>query len=255
VNASLNDLDKELADRVGQTTVPVNCVLNLTGPLRHPNVGLDIALPTADAEVERQVKSILNTQDEINKQVAYLLILSKFKAPNYATPGTQTSDFAAVASATLSNQLTKIVSKIDDRWQLGTNIRYSDAEMTNTEAELLLSSQLLNDRLLINGNFGYRNNIDLKNEGMITDIDLEYLLNNAGTWRIKAYNHYNEKYYYIGHTTQTQGVGIIYKKDFDDLRELFYRPWPRLKKDTVAPAPPDSVQKGSTLSPFIRMKK
>lgn len=256
VNASLNDLDDDLAKKVGQTTIPVNCVLNLTGPLKHPNVGLDIALPSADAEVERQVKNLLNTQDEINKQVAYLLILSKFKAPNYATPGAQTSDFAAVASATLSNQLTKIVSRIDDRWQLGTNIRYSDAELTNTEAELLLSSQLLNDRLLINGNFGYRNDITMDNEAMITDIDIEYLLNNAGTWRIKAYNHYNEKFYYLEHATQTQGVGIIYKKDFDGLRDLFNYPWIRHKKDTVPPPiVPDSIQKGSTLSPFIRMKK
>ncbi|WP_231496722.1 translocation/assembly module TamB domain-containing protein [Prevotella sp. 10(H)] len=256
VNASLNDLDKDLADRVGQTTIPVNCVLNLTGPLKHPNVGLDISLPSTDSEVERQVKSILNTQDEINKQVAYLLILSKFKAPSYANPGSQTSDFAALASSTLSNQLTKIVSKIDDRWQLGTNIRYSDTELTNTEAELLLSSQLLNDRLLINGNFGYRNDINLKNEAMITDIDIEYLLNNAGTWRIKAYNHYNEKYYYLGHATQTQGVGIIYKKDFDELRDLFHRTRPRvISRDSIAPLLPDSIQKGSTLSPFIRMKK
>lgn len=259
VNASLNDLDDDLAKKVGQTTIPVNCILNLTGPLKHPNVDLDIALPSTDAEVERQVKNLLNTQDEINKQVAYLLILSKFKAPNYATPGAQTSDFAAVASATLSNQLTKIVSRIDDRWQLGTNIRYSDAELTNTEAELLLSSQLLNNRLLINGNFGYRNyrnNITMDNEAMITDIDIEYLLNNAGTWRIKAYNHYNEKFYYLEHATQTQGVGIIYKKDFDGLRDLFNYPWIRHKKDTVPPPiVPDSIQKGSTLSPFIRMKK
>lgn len=258
VNASLNDLDDDLAKRVGQTTIPVNCVLNLSGPLKHPNVDLDIALPSTDAEVERQVKNLLNTQDEINKQVAYLLILSKFKAPNYATPGAQTSDFAAVASATLSNQLTKIVSNIDDRWQLGTNIRYSDAELMYTEAELLLSSKLLNDRLLINGNFGYRNDINLKNEAMITDIDIEYLLNNAGTWRIKAYNHYNEKFYYLDHATQTQGVGIIYKKDFDGLRDLFDYPWIRHKKDTVLPPPPivpDSTQKGSALSPFIKMKK
>jgi hypothetical protein len=114
----------------------------------------------------------------------------------------------------------------------------------------------LNDRLLINGNFGYRNDITLDNEAMITDIDIEYLLNNAGTWRIKAYNHYNEKFYYLDRATQTQGVGIIYKKDFDELRDLFNYPWIRHRKDTLPPSiVPDSTQKGSTLSPFIRMKK
>lgn len=257
VNASLSDLDKTLSSLVGQTTIPVNCVLNLTGPLKRPNVGLDITFPSADPEVERQVKSIINTQDEINKQVAFLLILSKFKSPNFGTPGAQTSDFAALASATLSNQLTKIVSKIDDRWQLGTNIRYSDAELTNTEAELLLSSQLLNDRLLINGNFGYRNDMTLQNEALITDVDIEYLLNNSGTWRVKAYNHYNEKYFYILHASQTQGIGVVYKKDFDDLYDLFkgrklrYTP----VRDTVPSTAPDSTKKGSSLSPFVKIKE
>ncbi|NDV78222.1 translocation/assembly module TamB [Dysgonomonas sp. 511] len=256
LNASLHDLDSQLAEEVGQTTVPVNCVLNLTGALRHPNVGLDITFPSADPEVERQLKSIINTEDEINKQVAYLLILSKFKAPSYAVPGTQTSDFAAVASATLSNQLTKIVSQIDDRWQLGTNIRYSDSDLTYTEAELILSSQLLNDRLLINGNFGYRS--DINKEAMITDVDIEYLLNNAGTWRVKAYNHYNEKYYYTrsDKSPNTQGIGIIYKKDFDDLNDLFHRRRMRIlpQTDTVTTIVPDSTKKGSELSNFIKLK-
>jgi len=257
VNASLSDLDKTLSELVGQTTIPVNCVLNLAGPLKQPTVGLDIALPSADAEVERQVKSIINTQDEINKQVAFLLIMSKFKTPNFATPGNQTSDFAAFASATLSNQLTKIVSKIDNRWQLGTNIRYSDADMTTTEAELLLSSQLLDNRLLINGNFGYRNDVEMKNEAMITDVDIEYLLNNAGTWRIKAYNHYNEKFLYLNHNTQTQGIGVIYKKDFDTLSELFKykRLGRKTTNDSIVATIPDSTKKGSSLSPFVKIKK
>lgn len=256
VNASLNDLDKYLAESAGQSTIPVNCVLNLTGPLRHPTIGLDIKFPSADPEVERQVKSIINTEDEINKQVAYLLILSKFRAPHGANVDNPTSDFAAVASATLSNQLTKIVSQIDDNWQLGTNIRYNDREMTYTEAELLLSSQLLNDRLLINGNFGYRNDLNLNKEAMVTDVDIEYLLNNAGTWRIKAYNHYNEKFYYTQQATQTQGFGIIYKKDFDTLRDLLRKPKPKPINDTVPePILPDSAQKGSPLSHFIKLKK
>ena len=132
--------------------------------------------------------------------------------------------------------------------------------MTYTEAELILSSQLLNDRRLINGNFGYRrNNLDINKEAMVTDVDIEYLLNNAGTWRIKAYNHYNEKYYYTqsDKSPNTQGIGLVYKKDFDDLKDLFrgrkIRILPRI--DTIVPVAPDSTKKGSALSNFIRMRK
>ncbi|MDR0824648.1 MAG: translocation/assembly module TamB [Prevotella sp.] len=260
ITANLRDLDQDLTQSIGQTTIPVNCVLNLTGQLKHPNVGLDLQFPAADAEVARQVKSLVNTPDMINRQVAYLILLSKFYSPRDANTPYQTSDFAAVASATLSNQLTKIVSKIDDRWHLGTNIRYSDKEMTDTEFELILSSRLLNDRLLINGNFGYRNDIITKKEAMIHDVDIEYLLNNAGTWRVKAYNHYNEKFYYtqLLDNPNTQGFGIIYKRDFDSLHELFdvSKLRPKISiADTITPIVPDSTKKGSSLSHFIKIGK
>lgn len=258
VTANLNDLDRQLAQNTGQANIPVNCILNLTGQLKHPTIGLDVKFPSSDAEVQRQIKSLMNTEDMINRQVAYLLLLSKFYTPNYADVDRKSSDFAAVASATLSNQLSKIISQIDDRWELGTNIRYSDAnELTSTEVEVILSSRLLNDRLIINGNFGYRDNPMLNQEAFIGDIDLELLLNNTGSWRIKAYNHYNEKYYYTQTASQTQGIGLMYKKDFDRVTELFLKEKRKHRaiQDSVTPIYPDSLKKGSALSNFIRLKK
>lgn len=258
VNASLNDLDRELAKKSGQTTIPVNCILNLTGALKHPTVDLDLKFPAADAEIERQVKNLISTEDLINKQVTFLLLLSRFYKPDGNADTQDSSDLAVLASATLSNQLTKIVSSIDDRWELGTNIKwYNYTEDTNMELELLVGSRLLNDRLLINGNFGYRNDININKDAMIADVDIEYLLNNAGTWRIKAYNHYNEKYYYIDRTSYTQGFGIVYKKDFDNIKDLFgtLPLRKRIKKDSVQTVLPDSTKKGSALSNFIKLKK
>jgi len=252
VVANLNDLDRNLAEISGQSTVPVNCLLYLTGPLRRPNINLDIELPNADPEIQRQVKSLMATEDMINRQIVYLLILSKFYTPSYAVTDQRTSDFAALASATLSTQLSKILSRIDDRWQIGTSIRTSDAEFNNTEIELILSSRLLNDRVLFNGNFGYRDNI-YTNDAFIGDIDIEILLNRMGTWRVKAYNHYNEKYYYVKNSTQTQGLGIVYKRDFDNLRELFGRPLQEqrpVRRDTIMPQ--DTIPLSAE---FVIMKK
>ena len=260
VTASLSDLDRTLVEQSGQASLPVYCVLNLTGPLKRPNIGLDIEFPTANADVARQIKSYMDTEDMINRQVAYLLLLSKFHTPDMGNVDHPSSDFAVIASATLSNQLSKIISQVDSRWQLGTHIRMSDAEFTSTEVELLLSSQLLNDRLIINGNFGYRDDPYVNKDAVITDVDMEYLLNTSGTWRIKAYNHYNEKFYYLQDKgLQTQGIGILYRKDFDKLSELLpFRP-KRLMK-TVGTTMhhiiyPDSLKKGSELSSFIRIKE
>ncbi|MBF0576786.1 translocation/assembly module TamB domain-containing protein [Dysgonomonas sp. GY617] len=256
VIANLNDLDQNIAKNTGQASVPVNCILNITGALRQPKVNLDIALPSADPEVQRQIKSLISTEDMINRQIVYLLLLSKFYTPNYAMTDQKTSDLAAVASATLSTQLSNILSQLDDRWQVGTNIRTSDAGFSSTEVELILSSRLLNDRVLFNGNFGYRDN-PMTQDAFIGDVDIEVLLNRIGTWRLKAYNHYNEKYYYVGaggsgNGVQTQGVGILYKRDFDYLRELFTRP-----KKKGQPLQPDSTKRQDTvkhINQIVKMK-
>lgn len=261
LNANLNDLDADLAQRAGQTSIPVECILNITGELQQPNIRLDVALPTADAEVQRQVKSLMNNEDMVNRQMVYLLILSKFYTPGNTNDQYKSSDFASLASATLSTQLSKILSGIDDKWQFGTNIRTSDGAFTSTEVELLLSSRLLNNRLLINGNFGYRDDPNLLiQNAFIRDVDVEYLLNPAGTWRVKAYNHFNEKFYYKSadnNSIETQGVGIMYKKDFDSFGEVFGAE-PRYKAehkmDSVKPILPDSTVKGSSLGQFIRIK-
>ena len=264
MNANLNDLSQAIAQTSGQTNVPVQCLLNITGELRHPNIGLDLALPSADAEVQRQVKSLISSEDMMSRQIVYLLLLSKFYTPseNMAESNSKTTNFASVASATLSSNLSNILSQIDKRWQVGTNIRTSNSEFTNTEVELLLSSQLLNDRLLINGNFGYRNNLQTQN-AFVGELDVEMLLNKSGNLRLKAYNHLNEKYYYYanpGSTLQTQGVGILYKRDFNSLKDLFSHKVKtndssNIRRDTIRPLAPDSSKKGSSISQFVKIKK
>ncbi len=85
------------------------------------------------------------------------------------------------------------------------------------EVDLALSSQLLNNRLLFNGNFGYRDNTyNTRNSNFIGDFDIEYLLNTKGSLRLRAYNHFNDQnYFYVRNALTTQGVGIMFKYDFD----------------------------------------
>ena len=74
---------------------------------------------------------------------------------------------------------------------------------------------MFDNRLIINGNLGYRDR-SVSQSTFIGDFDLEYLLNRSGTLRLKAYNHFNDASYYLKSALTTQGLGIIYRKDFDN---------------------------------------
>ncbi|MGL5894639.1 MAG: translocation/assembly module TamB domain-containing protein, partial [Bacteroidales bacterium] len=74
----------------------------------------------------------------------------------------------------------------------------------------------LNNRLLINGNFGYRDNPKSQNN-FIGDIDVEYKLTKSGHLRLKGYNKTNDRLSYLKSSLTTQGLGVIYKRDFDNI--------------------------------------
>ena len=46
-----------------------------------------------------------------------------------------------------------------DKWSIAPNFKSDRGDFSDVEVNLALSSQLLNNRLLLNGNFGYRDKI------------------------------------------------------------------------------------------------
>lgn len=140
---------------------------------------------------------------------------------------THNNELASVASSALSSQLNNLLGQINENINIGTNLRSDKGDFSDVEVEVALSSQLLNNRLIINGNIGYRDNA-VNNNTFIGDFDLEYLLNKSGNIRLKAYNHYNDKNYYVKSALTTQGVGIMYRKEFNKWSEWFS--WLRRRK-------------------------
>ncbi len=236
VTANIQDLDQSFASESARRNIPVNCVLNLEGLLRNPAISFDLELPGSNEELERQVKSLVDTEDMMTRQIVYLLVLNKFYTPSYTLNPYASNDFSAVASSALSSQISSIMNSFTDKVQLGTNIRTSQDGIEDTEVEMLLSSQLLNNRLLFNGNFGYKNNATQKN-AFIGEFDLEYLLTPSGDIRLKAYNHANDMYMFLKQALTTQGVGVMYKKDFTRLSDIFKR----RRKQLLLPMRPEAT--------------
>ena len=179
--------------------------------------------PNSSHELARQVRSFIGTEDMMTRQIVYLLVLNKFYTPDYSKNAYRSNEFSAMASSALSSQLSGILNSLTDKVQIGTNIRSRQDGITDTEVEMLLSSQLLNNRLLFNGNLGYRDNY-IQNNAFVGEFDLEYKLTPSGEIRLKAYSHANDMYYRYNMKSPTrQGVGLMFRKDFSTLPEIFRR--------------------------------
>lgn len=256
VNANLSDLDESfLQDRdLNRTNVPVHALMKVTGDMRQPDINFDLRFPTLTSDVYRKVRSIVSTEEMMNRQIIYLLALNRFYTPDYMST-TKGNELFSVASSTISSQLGSMLGKLSENWTIAPNLRSDRGDFSDVEVDVALSSRLLNNRLLFNGNFGYRDK-SLNTNQFVGDFDVEYLLNRRGTWRLKAYNRYNDQNYYLRSAATTQGVGIMFKRDFDSLLS-WLKPL-RRKKDksrtdsVAAPAalPVDSVAEPSVLLEF-----
>jgi hypothetical protein len=186
------------------------------GDMRQPDISFDLEFPTLTSDVYRKVRSIVSTEDMMNRQIIYLLALNRFYTPDYMSSTTKGNELFSVASSTLAAQLSSMLGKLSENWSIAPNLRSDRGDFSDVEVDVALSSTLLNNRLRFNGNFGYRDK-SLNTNQFVGDFDIEYLLNRTGTWRLKAYNRYNDQNYYLRTAQTTQGVGIMFRRDFDSL--------------------------------------
>ena len=211
-------------------TVRVNCLMNITGQPRAPIIEFDLDIPNVNSDEKQMVRSIINGQEEMNQQVIYLLAVGRFYPQGSNNAGDENSNsrsktslaMQSLLSGTISGQINSVLGQVikSNNWSFGANISTGDEGWNNAEYEGLVSGRLFNNRLLINGQFGYRDNSKTATPSFIGDFDIRYLLFPNGNLALKIYNQTNDRYF-TKSSLNTQGVGIILKKDFDGIRDLF----------------------------------
>lgn len=222
VTASLKDLFGSETENLisGRTSVPVITSVNLMGPLSDPIIRFGIELPNSEEAIASQVKSVINTDEMMMRQVVYLLVFGRFFTPEYLTAsadGTGLNETYSLLSSTITGQINAWLGKLTNVFSMGFNIR---SEGTGSDAaqeyEAVFQLQPI-DRLIINGNFGYRYN-DISNRPFFGDLDVEYLLTPNGKFRLKGYTHSVDKYS-LKQATMVEGVGVVFKHDFNWKKE------------------------------------
>ena len=222
---SLSDLS--IGNSYSGNTIRVNCLMNIGGVAQNPQITFDLDMPTVSTDEKQMIKSLINSEEEMNQQVIYLLGIGRFypQGSNNAQSGREQSETSMAVnsflSGTLSSQINQLLGSVikSDNWSFGANISTGDEGWNNAEYEGLISGSMLNNRLLFNGQFGYRDNVATDNTSFIGDFDLRYLLTPNGNIALKVYNQSNDRYF-TKSSLNTQGVGVIMKKDFTNLWDM-----------------------------------
>ena len=221
---SLSDLN--IGNSFSNNSIRVNCLMNISGMPVSPQVDFDLEMPTVNADEQQMVRSVINGQQEMNQQVIYLLAIGRFYTQgannNESSQGDPTSlAMQSILSGTLSMQINSLLNTFvkNENWNFGANISTGNEGWHNAEYEGIVNGRMLNNRLLFNGQFGYRDNATRANPSFIGDFDLQYLLFPNGNLALKVYNQTNDRYF-TKSSLNTQGIGIIVKKDFNGLRDL-----------------------------------
>ena len=194
--------------------------IRMSGNLFNPDLDFGISFPNLQEQTKQAVYGVLDTNDKglMNQQAISLLVLGSFSSTG--TGGTNPVNPAAIVSSTLSNML----SQISNDFNIGINYVPGD-QVTSEQLEVALSTQLLNDRLTIDGNIDVSgsNPSSQKTSSIVGDINVEYKLTPDGRFRLKAFNRSNDLTLFNDYAPYTQGVGVFYRKEFNNLEDLFRR--------------------------------
>jgi len=128
------------------------------------------------------------------------------------------NELYAVVSSTISAQINNWASQMFDKWGFGVNFTTA-GEGASRQNDYEFNFQYSpTNRLIINGNVGYRDNSS-SNNNFIGDFDIEYKIIPSGKLRIKGYTHTND-YNEFKKGLTTQGVGLVWSESFLNAKDL-----------------------------------
>jgi hypothetical protein len=199
--------------------VPVDCIITLSNNLVNPVITFNVDFPDLQDDVKQTIYARLDTTDqaEMSRQMISLLVLNSFYQPSGYSGSV---GFNTVGLVT--NQLNNWLSQISNDFDIGVNYRPGD-EISAQEVEVALSTQLFDERVLIDGNVGMRGNENTSQNTntIVGEVTVEVKITEDGRFRAKAFNRSNNNYLYRNWSPYTQGVGVFYTQEFHRLSEIF----------------------------------
>lgn len=212
--------------------VPVECFIHLTDRLTQPTVTFDIVVPSADSEVQSLIASALATPESKSQQFLYLILANSFisESQNTMSGSIGASATAATGFELLSNQFSNWLSSDDYKIVLRYRPR---TEQMSDEVDFGFSKGLIDNRLLIEVEGNYivdKAQVVNSNSNFTGEAYLTWLIDRAGVLRLKGFTHTIDRFD-ENQGLQETGIGLYFKEDFNNAKDLRYRLKNRFKRN------------------------
>ncbi len=212
--------------------VNVESQILLSGRLLNPDIGFNIDLSNTDEDTKDKFRAIVkkDDEDEILRQTFSLLMFNSFMTVEGSSTNVANTALSS-SSEILFSQFNNFLSKLTNDFNIGINYKPGTTE-SNSEFQVMMSGQLFNDRLVINGNLGVSENNPGNTASATTvvgDVDIEWKFTEE--LRLRGFNHSNDEDLTKPVNSYTQGVGIVFRRDFDNAKEFLYGTRPRRTKE------------------------
>lgn len=198
----------------------VECGIDIQDKLSNPKLTFSIEIPDLDPTIKSRVESALSTQDKVQKQFLSLIISNNFLPDEQSGIVNNSSVLYSNVSEMMSNQINNIFQKLNIPLDLG--LKYQPNERGNDIFDVAVSTQLFNNRVVVNGNIGNKqySSGNTQNE-VVGDIDIEIKLDRSGSFRLNLFSHSADQYTNYLDNSQRSGVGITYQTEFNSFKEFF----------------------------------
>ena len=198
----------------------VNCGIGVSGKMREPKLSFSIDVPDLDPTTKSRVETALNTDDKVQRQFLSLLISGSFMPDEQSGVVNNSNMLYSNVAEIMAGQLNNILQKLDIPLDLGLN--YQSSESGTNIFDVAVSTQLFNNRVIVNGNVGNReyNNSSSSGADVVGNLDIEIKLDKSGQLRMNIFSHSADDYTNYLDNTQRSGVGIAYQREFNTFKEF-----------------------------------
>ena len=196
----------------------VECKVKITDKMMNPRLQFGIEIPDIDPTIKSRVESALSTEDKVQKQFLSLLISNSFLPDEQSGIVNNSTMLYSNVSEVMASQLNNILEKLNIPIDLGLN--YQPNEKGNDVFDVAVSTQMFNNRVVVNGSVGNKQYTENAQTDVVGDLDIEIKLDKSGAFRLNLFSHSADSYTNYLDNSQRNGVGLTYQTEFSTFKQF-----------------------------------